>query len=81
MRGVGIRGRIEKGDAEMTAKELKARLSSEGYNVVNVVSAWSNGTKIRRYSGQDTESVWHNPKDGYRKMYAVLIEVETEESQ
>jgi hypothetical protein len=56
--------------------EIKAKLESEGFHVVNVVSAWSNGNKIRRYSGQDSKSVWHNPKDGYRKMYAVLIEVE-----
>lgn len=57
---------------------IKSELEASGYNVANVVSAWSNGSKIRRYSGQDGESIWHNPKDGYRKMYAVLIEIEEE---
>jgi hypothetical protein len=60
----------------MTRDKLKAKLITEGYDVVNVINAWSNGSKIRKYVGQDSESVWHNPKDGYRKMYAVLIEVE-----
>ncbi|AYA77389.1 hypothetical protein DOE78_19105 [Bacillus sp. Y1] len=63
----------------MDAKELKRKLTSEGYEVVNVINAWSNGKVVRRYTGQDENSVWHNPKDGYRKMFAVLIEVETEE--
>jgi hypothetical protein len=60
----------------MTREELKAKLVTEGYDVVNVINAWSNGNTIRRYSGQDENSVWRNPSKGYRKMYAVLIEVE-----
>ncbi|MDF1511166.1 hypothetical protein PZE06_23835 [Robertmurraya sp. DFI.2.37] len=58
----------------MSRDELKEKLTADGYEVANVVSVWSNGSKIRRYSGQGEGSVWHNPKDGYRKMYAVLIE-------
>ena len=60
----------------MNKDVLKTKLESEGYNVVSVINAWSNGHKIRRYCGQDKDSVKHNPKDGYRKMYAILIEVE-----
>lgn len=60
----------------MERKEVEKLVSGLGVDVVSVVSVWSNGSKIRRYSGQDEHSVWHNPKDGYRKMYAVLIEQE-----
>lgn len=55
---------------------IKQELIAQGYDVVNVVTAWSNGNKIRRFQGQDENSAWHNPRNGYRKMYAVLIEVE-----
>ena len=58
----------------MNKDELTGKLTEEGYEVVRVINVWSNGNKIRRYSGQDESSVWHNPKDGYRKMMAVLIE-------
>ncbi len=50
----------------MTKDELAEKLLA--------VNVWSNGSKIRRYNGQGNASVWHNPSDGYRKMYAVLIE-------
>jgi len=55
--------------------EIAELLKNNGYSVVNTVNVWSNGRKIRRYSGQDEQSVWHNPKDGYRKMVAILVEV------
>ncbi|WP_141431943.1 hypothetical protein [Bacillus sp. 03113] len=56
-------------------ERIKESLITQGFDVVNVVTAWSNGSKIRRYQGQGEGSEWHSPKDGYRKMYAVLIEV------
>jgi hypothetical protein len=36
---------------------------------------WSNGKVIRLYNGQNKSSTWHNPRDGYRKMVAVLYEL------
>lgn len=45
-------------------------------DVSNVVNVWSNGSKIRRYTGQGKASTWHNPKDGYRKMVAILVEID-----
>ena len=63
----------------MKKDKLTEKLTEEGYEVVRVVYVWSNGNKIQRYSGQDEESVWHNPKDGYRKMTAILIETEADE--
>jgi hypothetical protein len=44
--------------------------------IVNYVSVWSNGNKIRRFTGQGEGSSWHNPKDGYRKMVAILVELD-----
>jgi len=58
----------------MTKDELTEKLSADGYEIVRVINVWSNGNKIRRYAGQGESSVWHNPKDGFRKMIAVLIE-------
>lgn len=62
----------------MTKDELSEKLTEDGYEFVKVVNVWTNGSKIRRYSGQDDSSVWHHPSDGYRKMYAVLIEKDGE---
>ena len=62
------------------AKDVKQALEtieiSDIMNVENVVNVWSNGNKIRRYTGQGENSSWHNPKDGYRKMVAILVEVD-----
>lgn len=41
---------------------------------VDVLNVWSDGKKIRRWSGQDERSVWHPPSKGYRKMTCILIE-------
>lgn len=60
----------------MKKDELTEKLTEDGYEIVKVVNVWSNGSKIRRYSGQGEHSEWHNPSDGYRKMYAVLIEMD-----
>jgi uncharacterized protein with PIN domain len=40
---------------------------------VKPIKVWSNGRTIRRYSGQGEQSIWRNPKDGYRQMYALLL--------
>ena len=45
-----------------------------GLDVVKVINVWSNGRAIRRYQGQNEGSVKHNPKNGYRKMVAILVE-------
>ena len=45
-------------------------------DIVSVVNVWSNGNKIRRYTGQGEDSEWHKPKDGYRKMVAILVEID-----
>lgn len=62
-------------------KIIQDKIGEEGIdqmlNIVNVVSVWSNGTTIRRYAGQDKNSV----KAGYRKMVAILVEVKEDESQ
>lgn len=62
------------------AKDIKQALEtieiSDIMDVANVVNVWSNGNKIRRYVGQGEDSSWHNPKDGYRKMVAILVEVD-----
>lgn len=47
-------------------------------DIVSYLNVWSNGKVVRRYTGQGEESRWHNPKDGYRKMVAILVEVEDE---
>lgn len=49
---------------------------SDHLDIVNYVSVWSNGSKIRRFTGQGEGSAWHNPKDGYRKMVAILVEID-----
>lgn len=43
---------------------------------VTIIDVWSNGRKVRRYCGQDESSTWHPPSKGYRKMRAILIDVE-----
>lgn len=43
---------------------------------VKIINVWSNGSKVRRLSGQDESSTWHPPSKGYRKMRAILIDVE-----
>lgn len=50
----------------------------ENMRVVRCVNIWSDGNKIRRFSGQNAKSTWHKPEDGYKKMIAVLIEVDEE---
>lgn len=47
-----------------------------GYaRVVSELTVWSNGTKIRRYQGQDKrDTVWHPKEKGFRKMTALLVE-------
>lgn len=42
--------------------------------VNNVLSVWSNGTKIRRYCGQDKNST--HGDDKYKRMVAILVEVD-----
>jgi len=54
---------------------------NEHLDIANYVSVWSNGSKIRRYSGQGEGSEWHNPKDGYRKMIAILVEIDIEKEE
>ncbi|MEK4360842.1 hypothetical protein NYE48_27935 [Paenibacillus sp. FSL M7-1455] len=39
---------------------------------IDVISVWSNGKKVRRWSGQDENSAWH-PAPEFRKMTAILI--------
>ncbi|MGC4375781.1 hypothetical protein WD019_02400 [Fictibacillus sp. Mic-4] len=63
----------------MTKGEITKKISETGLDVINVVNVWSNGKKIRRFAGQDDKSTWHNPKDGYRRMVAVLIDVKEAE--
>jgi hypothetical protein len=58
-------------------ENIKKAIEEAGYKVVNVLNVWSNGKVVRRYVGQNEKSVWHNPRDGYRKMLAILIEEET----
>lgn len=47
-------------------------------DIVAYLNVWSNGNKVRRYTGQGEGNSWHNPKDGYRKMVAILVEIEEE---
>ena len=56
--------------------EIEKKAKDAGLNVVSVLNVWSNGKKIRRYVGQGKDSLWHNPRDGYRKMVAILVEEE-----
>jgi hypothetical protein len=64
-----------------TARNCEEPLESLKYvrGVANVVNVWSNGKKIRRWAGQGKNSTWHNPRDGYRKMIAILVEVDEED--
>lgn len=50
----------------------------EHLDIVSYIHVWSNGKVIRRFQGQDKENRWRNPKDGYRKMVAILVEVQDE---
>lgn len=46
------------------------------FQINGVVNVWSDGNKIRKWAGQSDASQWHNPKDGYRRMVAILVEVD-----
>ncbi len=63
-------------DAKDVKKALETIEIGDIMNVVNVVNVWSNGNKIRRFIGQGDGSTWHNPRDGYKKMVAVLVEID-----
>jgi hypothetical protein len=63
-------------DLKKVKDTLEAHEVNDHLDIVNYVSVWSNGSKIRRFTGQGEGSSWHNPKDGYRKMVAVLVEVD-----
>lgn len=43
---------------------------------VRIINVWSNGRKVRQYRGQDESSSWHPPSEGFRKMRAILIDIE-----
>ena len=43
-------------------------------NKITEKIVWSNGNVVRQYRNQNEDSVWHNPKDGYRKMVMQLYE-------
>lgn len=60
--------------ARSCGEPLKALKDVRG--VTAVVNVWSNGKKIRRWTGQGDQNIWHNPKDGYRRMVAILVEVD-----
>ncbi|QPK89852.1 hypothetical protein IEN91_05285 [Bacillus velezensis] len=45
-------------------------------DVINTFTVWSNGTKIRRYQGQDKNSTQHHPDKGFKKMIAILVEID-----
>lgn len=47
-------------------------------DIVSYLNVWSNGKVVRRYTGQGESSKWRNPSDGYRKIVAILVEVEEE---
>lgn len=53
----------------------------EHLGIVSYIHVWSNRKGIRRFQGQDKENRRRNPKDGYRKMVAILVEVEDENDE
>jgi hypothetical protein len=65
-------------DEEEKETVRRAILRETGLDVVSFVNVWSNGKKIRKWVGQDDRCTWHNPRDGYRRMVAVLVEIEKE---
>lgn len=46
--------------------------------VAGVVDVWSNGKSSRRYIGQDITNTGKSPKDGFKRMVAVYIEVDVD---
>ena len=62
-------------------KDILADLNvDEHLDIVNCVSVWSTGNIIRRYTGQG-EGNNRSPKDGYKKMVAILVELPEEKIQ
>lgn len=68
------------GDLTILKQDDNGEWTVPEQKVVTVRNVWSNGKKIRNYSGQGEQSVWHNPSNGYRKMIAVLIEINDSEN-
>lgn len=62
---------------ENAMQTYSALVESGHAKVVNVIDAWSNGSVIRRYQGQDRSR--HNYStstvNGYKRMVAILIEI------
>ncbi|AMW62165.1 hypothetical protein PHRODO_124 [Bacillus phage Phrodo] len=66
-----------KDDVKAVIEELEV---SDHMDIVGFVNIWSNGVKIRRYQGQDKLNYGETSKDkGYKKMVAILVEVEEED--
>lgn len=49
---------------------------NEKVKVVNYLNVWSNGNKVRRYVGQGKGSEWHSPEKGYKRMVAILVDID-----
>lgn len=66
---------------ETAMQTYSALVESGNARVVNVIDAWSNGSVIRRYQGQDRSRYNYSTStvNGYKRMVAILIEIPSEE--
>lgn len=62
--------------ADLVKEIIQEQELDNVFKINGVVNVWSDGKKIRRWAGQSDASQWHNPKDGYKKMVAILVEVD-----
>ncbi|QVW29035.1 phosphate starvation protein [Bacillus phage SWEP1] len=63
-----------KDDVKAVIEELEV---SDHMDIVKYIDVWSNGVSIRRYQGQGKGNN-RSPENGYKKMVAILVEVEEE---
>lgn len=63
-----------KNDVKAVIEELEV---SDHMDIVKYIDVWSNGVSIRRYQGQGKGNN-RSPENGYKKMVAILVEVEEE---
>ncbi|AEW47445.1 hypothetical protein BCB4_0217 [Bacillus phage B4] len=56
---------------------IEALEVSDHLDIVKYIDVWSNGVTIRRWQGQGKGNN-RSPENGYKKMVAILVEVEEE---